>query len=110
MSRPVVSFAAARRLTTCLVVWGMLGSGAAGAQVAEPPRFDTKSATTYRRITWKDFRGKASRSEGQRAHIATSIESEPFDVKTTLINRGSPGGGQTEGIWVAVPHAWRSMR
>lgn len=76
------------------------------------PRFDTEAETTHRRITWDDFLAEAPRSPGKRparrgdseqARISTAIESDPFDLKVRLINRRSPGGGQTEQLWVATP-------
>ncbi len=74
----------------------MVGLGASIAASAEPPLFDTATETTYRQVTWEDFKGRPARRQLEQARISTAIQAVPLEIKVTLVDQGS---------WVAVPLA-----
>ncbi|MEM7585813.1 MAG: DUF922 domain-containing protein [Acidobacteriota bacterium] len=63
---------------------------------AEKTRFDTPTETTHRQITWDDFKGRLTRTQVEQAQISTAIQTAPFEVKMTRLNKG---------FWVAAPLA-----
>lgn len=74
-------------------------AGAAGGELGAPS-FDTLFETTYRQVTWDDFRGKGIKPPGWNrwdggtfAHIATGIALGRFKVEDRQDGDG----------WIAVP-------
>ncbi|MEM7354274.1 MAG: DUF922 domain-containing protein [Acidobacteriota bacterium] len=83
------------RLALLLGLCGVLANGVfASLAMAESPSFDHATETTYRRITWDDFRGRLSTSKAEQAQISTAIQSLPFEVEARPLNKG---------YWVAAP-------
>ncbi len=81
-----------RRHTGLQLLWvlGLLAPALAGAGERHlgAPSYDTLFATTYRQVTWDDFRGKEVKPPGWNrwdggsfAHIATGIELGSFEVE-----------------------------
>ncbi len=79
------------RTTLCLLcVCGLLTAAVArgSGDVLGAPSFDHATETTYRAVTWEDFRGKGSRPPGwnrwQRgsfAHIATALRVGKYRIE-----------------------------
>lgn len=80
------------------VVLGLATPGLATPGLAGPPPFDTGTETSYRRVTWDDFKGGLGSSPSgrgiERAWISTAIHAVPFEVKVTSTRKGH---------WVASP-------
>ena len=81
---------------------GLLVPALAGAAEGElgAPSYDTPFETTYRQVTWDDFRGKGIKPPGWNrwdggsfAHIATAIELGRFEIEDRQDGDG----------WIAVP-------
>ena len=69
---------------------------AALSAIAEATWFDTETETTYRQVTWDDFKGRVKRGQFEQARISTAIQAAPLKIKVTPINKG---------FWVAAPLA-----
>lgn len=70
---------------------------ASAASLAEPPVIDDEARTTWRQVTWEDFKGrwrKLSRLTNEGAYIATGIQLADWQT------RPEPTG---DGTWVAEP-------
>ncbi len=67
-------------------------------QLLAAREFDTVAETTYRQVTWDDFKGKELRGnrwdDGTWAHIVSGIKIEPFRIATRQ---------DEAGLWLAEP-------
>ena len=83
-----------RRHLKLLCLCGLLSATAARGSdnVLGAPAFDHATETTYRAVTWDDFKGKGSRppewnrwQQGSFAHIATTLRVNPGDRITFVV-------------------------